>query len=370
MKKLITKKLKQLFKQAGYDLYKIIYGRIKEVVYSEDETHVKKQKIQLTNRLPYRVYTILKARLYTDTINNLAIIHDDKLLEGPSFQYKNVKNSNIQENFVLKNGTPKIKKKLNGTIFVLLTGGAGNDNYWHWLFDVLPRLELLNKQINIKEIDYFLFPDIHQKFQIETLDALNIPKHKRLSSKKYRHFEADKIITVDHPYVLKNDPSNEIQNMPEWIIEWLRDTFLKNMKFDQNNLKEKIYIDRSDSKSNLNHTRKITNEDLVKKLLIKNGFSIIQLSNLSFLEQVSLFRNASKIVGLHGGGFANIIFCNPKTLVLEIKSSTAGAVIKNLAKKNNLNYRDISITPHEHAYNNQQGFVNVPLDVLEKKINY
>ena len=26
----------------------------------------------------------------------------------------------------------------------LLTGGAGNNNYWHWLFDVLPRIELSN----------------------------------------------------------------------------------------------------------------------------------------------------------------------------------------------------------------------------------
>ena len=62
------------------------------------------------------------------------------------------------------------------------------------------------------------------------------------------------------------------------------------------------------------------------------------MSNLSFLEQVSLFRNASKIVGLHGGGFANIIFCNPKTLVLEIKSSTAGAVIEKIAVEQLKNY--------------------------------
>ena len=25
-------------------------------------------------------------------------------------------------------------KKLNGKIFSLLTGGGGNQNYWHWLF--------------------------------------------------------------------------------------------------------------------------------------------------------------------------------------------------------------------------------------------
>lgn len=368
MKKNITTELRQLFKQAGYNIYKIIYGTVEEIIYPNGENQIKVEKIQLTEKQSYRVFTILKARLYTDTINNLAIILDRKLIKGPSFQLKNVKNANISENFVLRNGTPRIKKKLKGTIFVLLTGGAGNDNYWHWLFDVLPRLEILNQKKNIQEIDFFLFPDTFQKFQIETLDALNIPKNKRLSSKSYRHFEADKIITVDHPYVLKNNPSLEIQDMPIWIIEWLKNTFLKKIKLYQNRLPLKFYIDRSDSKSNLSNTRKITNEKYVKELLIKNGFSIIRLSDLTFLEQVFLFSKALKIVGLHGGGFANIIFCKPKTLVIEIKPSTAGAVIKNLARKNDLNYQDISISPHEYAHNNQQGFINVPLDILEKKI--
>ena len=40
----------------------------------------------------------------------------------------------------------------------LLTGGGGNHNYAHWLLDVLPRLKLVEKNIDIKKIKYFLFP--------------------------------------------------------------------------------------------------------------------------------------------------------------------------------------------------------------------
>ena len=39
---------------------------------------------------------------------------------------------------------------------------------------------------------------------------------------------------------------------------------------------------------------------------------------------------------------------------------------KNLAKKNNLNYTEISIEPHEHIYKNQQGFIKVPLEQLDR----
>ena len=93
----------------------------------------------------------------------------------------------------------------------------------------------------------------------------------------------------------------------------------------------------------------------MKDFLEKKGFSIITLSDLSFIDQVNLFQNASQITGLHGAGFANLTFCKPKTLVIELKPTTAGPMYENLAKKINLNY--------------QQGFINIPLNLLEKKIS-
>jgi len=366
----ITKKLKLLFKYVGYSLYKIIYGDIKEIIYSSESKKIKVEKIKFSDIFIYRIFTVSKCRLYNDTINTLAIITDNKLVEGPSYQFDNAKNSEIYNNFVVKNGTPRLKKKIKGSILVLLTGGAGNENYWHWLFDVLPRLAIAEKKKIITEIDYFLLPNIELKFQIETLNALNIPQTKRLSSKKYRHLEADEVIVTDHPYVLKNDASKEIQNVPDWIIKWLRNSFLKNSNTKQENLPEKIYIDRSDSRSNLRDYRKITNEAEVKEILIKNGFTIVTLANLDFKTQVNLFNNATHIVGLHGAGFANLVFCKPKTKILELTPNSAGPMYKNLAIKNNLIYQNISVIPHQYSNNNQNGLINIPTDLLKKKLNF
>ena len=92
------------------------------------------------NGYSYKIYTIFNARLYTDTINDTAIIKNNKVISGPSFQIRNVKFEEVDKNIVFSKGTPRFKKRIKGNLFSLLTGGAGNHNYWHWMFDVLPRI--------------------------------------------------------------------------------------------------------------------------------------------------------------------------------------------------------------------------------------
>ena len=367
----IKKKIQSIFKNIGYSLSKAFYGHIKGVVESKNNPSIEIIEKTLEKDYLYKIYIIKHCKLYTDTVNDAAFIIKDKIIDGPSYQFRSekfqgVKNSDISQNIVFKKGTPRIKRKINGTVFSLLTGGAGNSNYWHWLFDVLPRFKILENQYNFNDIDYFLFPDTKERFQKETLDLLNIPKSKILSSKDFRHIEAKQIITVDHPYVLKNNPTAEIQNIPSWILNYLNEKFIP--KYKEIKLPQKIYIDRKDSKSNHRHLRKIINEKEVKNYLIKKGFSIIALSELSFLDQINLFSNAKQIIGLHGAGFANLVFCKPETLALEVKSEVAAPVIGNLAKKLGLKFKEMSIKPEKNPNNDQQGLIYVSIKDLEKKL--
>tara|TARA_B100001057_G_C22810612_1_gene935256 strand:- start:489 stop:1646 length:1158 start_codon:yes stop_codon:yes gene_type:complete len=367
----IKKKLLTKLKSIGYFASTLVYGKINGIIDPQKHEFIEIFKKYLDQKFSYNIYKIKNCRIYTDTINDTAFIIKNKIVKGPSFQfrsveYKDVKNSDVSKNIVFYKGTARIKRNVRGTVFSLLTGGAGNSNYWHWLFDVLPRIKIFNEQFSFHDLNYFLFPDLKEKFQKDTIKLLNIPTSKTISSKSYRHIYSDFVITTDHPYVIKNNPSTEIQNLPHWILKFLRESFLKEKK--QTNLPNKFYIDRKDSKSNHRHLRKIINEDEVKDFLIGKGFSIITLSNLSFEEQVILFNNAKQIVGLHGAGFANLTFCKPRTSVLEIKPQTAGAVIGNLAKNLQLNYNEISIKPSENFNNDQQGLITVPINLLEKKI--
>ena len=91
----------------------------------------------------------------------------------------------------------------------------------------------------------------------------------------------------------------------------------------------------------------------------------MKLHDIKFRDQVGLFYNADCIVGLHGGGFANLAFCKPGTKVVELTSPNAGTAIENLAKKNDLNYNSIIVTD-KFNYPNQQGHIQIPVSSLNK----
>jgi len=368
--KVIKKFLQNTFKKIFYSIFKIFYGEIATSIKVNEDNRIKLKNICLEENLNYKIYFIKESRLYTDRIHDTAIIIDNKIVDGPSFQLrKNLANSKVNENIVFEKGTARIVRKLNGSVMSLLTGGGGNSNYWHWLFDVLPRLKICEKVKNLESINYFLFPGLEEKFQKETLKILGFPEEKLLSSKNYRHIKANEIIVSDHPYMFTNDPHSDAQKIPLWIIKWLKEKFLKNhRKLEPNNLK-KIYIDRSDSKSNIAHLRTLKNENEVRAFLLGKGFSLIRLSELSFSNQVKLFNDAECIVGLHGSGFANLPFCEPKTKVIEFRNFTSGPIIGNIAKKINLNYSSIVADNKDTKFGIQQGHIHVSIEQLAKLIN-
>ena len=171
--------------------------------------------------------------------------------------------------------------------------------------------------------------------------------------------------------MISGNATTDIQNMPEWINLWLRNNFLnQNMKIDKRT-KKKIYIDRNETNPKHLPQRAIINEEEVKEYLVKNNFIIIKLHETNFKDQVNLFYNAECIIGLHGGGFGNIVFCEPKTKIIELKNKSSGNAIKNLAEKNDLNYISIEAKAkkiYEFEFPNQQGSIHIPISSLIKVI--
>jgi capsular polysaccharide biosynthesis protein len=369
--KLNKKSFQKFFKFISYSLFKILYGSVEGIIDPNNNDEIEIKFVKKNGKINYNVYKVKNGRLYTDRINDTAIIKNNKVVKDASFQFRDKKikvvNASAEENIVFEKGTPRIKRKINGKVLSLLTGGAGNDNYSHWLFDVLPRIALCEEVLDISKVDFFLLPSIEKKFQKETLDLLNIKKNKCLSSKAFRHITTSELIVTDHPYCITNNATNDIMNMPLWISEWLKKKYLKKEKKALKHL-EKIFIDRSDSTSNTGHLRKIINESDVKNCLIKNNFKPVILGELHFQKQVEIFNNADVIVGLHGAGLANLCFCKAGTKLVELKNNTAGTQYENLAIKNGLIYKSISCQPSKFDYKNQFGHINVPIKKLEEFI--
>ena len=132
----MKKFLQKVFKTISYFIFIKIYGKINNFIESENNNRIKIKIINTEDNFKYKTYTISNGRLYTDRIHDTAIILDNKIIEEPSFQlrYKSgsrIYNSKISDNVIFTKGTPRVLKNLNGIVLSLLTGGGGNNNYWH-----------------------------------------------------------------------------------------------------------------------------------------------------------------------------------------------------------------------------------------------
>jgi len=242
----------------------------------------------------------------------------------------------------------------------LSQGASGNDNYFHWLFDILPKIKICSEIYNLDKIDYFYFTKLLD-WQRKILEIFGLRNIKILDSNEFRHVEAEKIIAVQHPWYEKGYINPEAINIPAWIIQWLKDAFLS--KAESFDCSEKIFIDRKDD-TKFKHCQ-IINDDEVFEFLKSKGFSKYKVGQLSFKKQIYLFNNAKIIIGPHGAAFANLIFCKPDTKVFEFKPFGHPTVVnKRISQINNLNYQLIESSD----YKSNKGDIFVDLNILEKLI--
>ena len=351
------KKIKKLFSK----LFILFHGKINEFIDAKDTNKIEIKTIESEGNKFYKIYKINDGRIYTNRVDDTAIIIDNKIVEGPSYQLRadinDIKslrnNTHSKNNIVMEIGTPRFKRKIYGSVLSLLSGGGANKNYFHWLYDVLPRIGIYEKSYNKENINFYLFPDIDLKFQKETINLLGIKKKQILSSRIFRHIVCDQIIVTDHPYNFTNNTLVDQENVPSWISSWLREKFLTN----QNDHSQKIYIDRSDYENNFEN-RGIVNEDALKKMLNNFGFKFIKLANISFSDQVKIFNSAKIIIGLHGAGLANLAFCKPQTKVIEFRTLSTPSLYENIAKKNNLEYISLKYKPIQNE-DKQNGLIRI-----------
>ncbi|BAZ44166.1 TPR domain protein [Chondrocystis sp. NIES-4102] len=197
-------------------------------------------------------------------------------------------------------------EKIKGRV-ALLSGLAGHV-YYHWMFDILPRLELIQRSgIKLEEIDWFIVNSLSKNYQKETLELLNIPTAKIIESDRTSYIQAEELIVPSFP--------GYMDWIPQGTMKFLRQTFLTQISLSQRNDLKRIYISRERAKN-----RQLVNESQVNELLTKHGFQTIFLEEMSVLEQVATFANADVIVAPHGSGLTNLVFCSPNTKVVELFS--------------------------------------------------
>ena len=123
---MIKKFLQKVFKNISYSIFKIVYGKITKSIQSDKDDRIIKEKVKFSNDLYYSVYLVKHSRLYTDRIQDTAILIDNKIVDGASFQLrKNNANSKCYGKYrIFQRNTKNFKKiKRQSSFFV---------NWWRW----------------------------------------------------------------------------------------------------------------------------------------------------------------------------------------------------------------------------------------------
>ena len=102
----------------------------------------------------------------------------------------------------------------------------------------------------------------------------------------------------------------------------------------------RIYISRAKAAF-----RRIVNEDDITPSLQEHGFETVLCEDLSLQEQVRLFAEATAIVGGHGAGLTNVIYCERGSFVGEIRIDGVPPAYVVMAQQLGMRFSRFNATP-------------------------
>ncbi len=179
-------------------------------------------------------------------------------------------------------------------------------NYFHWITQALPAIDFTMRRIG-NDRNVTLALPILNSWQEESLRLLGYHAVKRVViDSQYKQYFFHRIEYSD---ILNDKSVFSLSETTHQTYSRLRTAVELEPAGNR-----KIYVARSDAQS-----RRMRNEAEVIAEARKRGFEIIVPGDLTLTEQIRLFRGASMVMGTHGAGLTNVVFCEPGTIVYELR---------------------------------------------------
>lgn len=179
------------------------------------------------------------------------------------------------------------------------------DNWYHWLTEVLPRIHLARRLFS--GVDHISFPAYYRRrsFVEETLMMWpDLPPILWVGNR--RRVLADRLVLIERAAPPWDYRGSVMKDLVDHLVCQAQDGA------SSTPAPRRIYVSRADAA-----WRRVANEHEVRDFLEQKGFLSIEASQFSVREQIKLFRSASAVIGAHGAGLANMIFCKPGAVVRE-----------------------------------------------------
>lgn len=229
---------------------------------------------------------------------------------------------------------------MNAVPFTSINRPTGFTNYYVWVTDYLTKLQSISyySQISGKE-PKIIIPDNSPGWVLDSLKTLGYGDQIVIWEPSNQLHVKNLIV----PSVRRNESlygdgqkTRYKKPLPPSACTNLRANALEQIKRRDDHFSSNVFISRDDA-----NKRQLKNRDEIMDKLSTKGFVSYTLSDMSFSEQVLLFNQADKIVGVHGAGLVNLVFAE-ECEVTEIMGDIFIPTYYTLSKTLGHNYQVVS----------------------------
>lgn len=223
-------------------------------------------------------------------------------------------------------------------IFLLNTKWAAH-NYYHWLQEALPRIDISKNRLGLPCRYLWLAPFQPQRFHLQSFELADITPQLIVTSNRFF-----RISNLLWPTFFNANSSSR------YSFTW----FETSKSLHSGPTPKKLFVDRSQGTA-----RSISNMFELIPILEKYHYTVIDCGLLSCAEQHHYFSHASHIAGAHGAGLTNIMF-------------SGSAKILEICPSESINhcFYAISNASSPHLSSNQYFFFPVPYSNIIKQFLY
>jgi len=190
----------------------------------------------------------------------------------------------------------------------IFLSGLASEYFGHWMAEFLPKLQFLQQHPDFKKLPLIIDADLPlpylqhlRRFADNDLILLQADEsllcNRLLVAPSSTFFPVHLTRSLD-PYAYPGPSARTLQ-------------FLRGDRGAKGKPHRRIFTARKDMK-----WRQMANEDEVAAALLKTGFEIVYMHNMTMDEQITLFQEAEWIVAPNGSALYNIIFADPSVKLL------------------------------------------------------
>jgi len=251
--------------------------------------------------------------IYNNYLSQMKIFNDFK---NPLGQFVNSISSKKVSIYINKNMT------IENIVCIHLLNEHSN-NYYHLLFEVLPKFILISDFLSNDEryskLEYLLLIDENVPKQfLEVIEYFSNINYKIKYIQRYSIVDISTLIFCTD-FWNSLDNTRFISDIREdfFVDKFAIETIRRRIKPCQTKPFRKVYFQRKKSQA-----RYLSNTEELELLLKSQGFEFILPETLSFQEQLKLFSESKIIIGISGAVFSNIVFMQESTNAIIFSPNT------------------------------------------------